>query len=323
MQSIITNNENPAILNNFLDYMVTVKGLSFNTYKAYNSDILMFFKFIKNYMNITIPIKDFNIFVLLKVKESDIIAFLVYLNSNRNNNPYTRERRLCAIRNFYKWLLSTTPGGHLKINPTVSIPSIEKTIRLPKYISLNHAKKIQKVFTIKNCKFPIRNNCIIILFLHTGIRIGELVGININDIDFNQKTLKVCGKGSKERIVYLNTKCIKAIKNYLNYRNRKEKIIDIKSPLFVNRYNKRLGIDGVEDICSKAFKLIGLDGLGYTAHTLRHTAATLMYIYSTSDILIIKDFLGHASITSTQIYTHVYNKTIKESIESNPLSKVA
>ena len=323
MQSKSNSNQNPAILNNFLNYMIATKGLSSNTIRAYCSDIIMFFKFIKKYLDISTPIKDFNIFILLKVKEADIIAFLIYLNNNKNNNPYTRERRLCAIRNFYKWLLSTTPGGIIKNNPAATIPSIEKTVRLPKVLSLRDSKRIQHIFTLKNCRFPIRNNCIITLFLNTGIRISELKGINIKDIDFNHKTIKIHGKGNKERIIYLNEKCIEAIKEYLQYRNRKEVCIKLNDPLFINKQNKRLGVDGIEDVCKKAYKLIGLDNLGYTAHTLRHTAATLMYTYSNVDLLIIKEFLGHASITSTQIYTHVLNEKIKESVEANPLSKIA
>lgn len=313
-------NKNPKILNDFLNYLIGIENRSFNTIKAYNSDLNQFFYFIKEYHNIDVSIKDFNIFILLQVTKSDIIAFLVHLNFNKNNNPYTRQRKLSAIRTFFKWLLSIYPGGYERENPTKYIPNIEKVIRIPRHLSLDQAKKIQTIFTIKNSKFPSRNNAIISLFLNTGIRVSELININLSDINLNNNTIKIYGKGNKERIVYFSNSCKQILLEYINYRNRHGKIIDLNSPLFMNCRNKRIGIDGIEDVCKKAYKLMGLDYCGYTTHTLRHTAATLIYIYVTQDILVIKEFLGHATILSTEIYTHTYNEKLKEAVNKHPLN---
>lgn len=313
-------NDNPRILNLFLNYLLGICGYSMHTIQAYNSDLRQFFNFIKEYNHLPIEIQNFNIFILLQVNKHDVIAFLVSLNFNNNNNPYTRQRKLSAIRSFYKWLLSTYPAGHQKENPTKTIPNIEKLIRIPRHLSIQQAKEIQNIFTLENTKYPQRNNAILSLFLNTGLRAGELIGINIKDINFKDKTILVYGKGHKERKVYFSDSCKQKILNYINYRNRKEKVVDISAPLFINRFGKRIGIDGIEDVCAKAYKLMGLENYGYTTHTLRHTAATLMYIYVTQDILLIKNFLGHITVISTEIYTHTYNEKLKEAVNKHPLN---
>lgn len=312
--------KNPTILNNFLNYLLAIENYSENTIKAYNTDLLQFFSFIKQYLKIAVEVKEFNVFIVLQVKKADIIAFLIYLNFSRNNNPYTRQRKLTAIRRFYKWLLSIHPSGYTIENPARTIQDIEKVARIPKHLNLEQAKEIQDIFTLKNTKFPVRNNAIISLFLNTGMRVSELININLRDINFEKNQISIIGKGNKERIVYFSNSCKEKLKKYIEVRNRNKKIINIEEPLFVSYQNKRIGIDGVEDICAKAYKLLGLEDYGYTTHTLRHTAASLMYIYVKQDILLLKSFLGHASLDSTQIYTHVYNKQVKEAVDRNPLN---
>lgn len=313
-------NDNPKILTKYLNYLLGVCSYSINTIKAYNQDLRQFFSFIKDYNSIPVPIKDFTIFLLLSVTKSDIIAFLVYINFNKDNNPYTRQRKLSAIRSFYNWLLSTYPAGYLKENPTKTIPNIEKLIRVPRHLTLSQAKEIQEVFTLKNTKFPQRNNAIISLFLSTGMRASELININLKDINFKNKSIRIIGKNNKERVVFFTDYCKNKLLKYVDYRTRKEKVVDINSPLFISYQNKRVGIDCIEDVCNKAYKLIGLENYGYTTHTLRHTAATIMYMYVTQNLLVLKEFLGHASVTSTEIYTHVYNEKLKEAINKNPLN---
>ncbi len=254
----VNYDENPRILNNFLNYLEGIRGYTEETIKAYNSDLLQFFNFIKIYLEIQVNIKDFNIFILLQVKESDIITFLVYLNFNRNNCSNTRQRKLCAIRRFYKWLFFTNPTIQ-KENPTSNLPNIEKTIRLPRHLTLSQAQKIQEIFTLENTKYPLRNNAIISLFLSTGIRVSELININLKDINFNTNSITVHGKGNKERTVYFNNKCKEKLLKYISIRNKDKKIIDINEPLFISYQHKRLGIDGVEDICKKAYKLMSLE----------------------------------------------------------------
>lgn len=312
--------KNPTILNEFLYYLLNVLNYSLCTIKAYSHDLTCFFEFIKNYLDIDMDIKEFNIFILLQIKETDIIAFLVYCNFSKNNSPYTRQRKLCAIRRFYKWLFLKYPNMD-KENPTKELPNIEKVVRIPRYLNLEQAKRIQEIFTLRNSKFPARNNAIISLFLSTGIRASELININLNDINFNDNTIKInVGKGNKERKVYINSIAKENLLKYICIRNKNKKLIKINDALFISYHNRRIGIDGIEDVCAKAYELMGLQNHGYTTHTLRHTAASLMYIYVKQDILLLREFLGHARITSTEIYTHIYNKKLKEAVDKNPLN---
>lgn len=310
----------PKILEKYLNYLIAVKGCSINTLKAFSSDLMQFFSFIEKYKEIQVPINEFNIFIVLQVKEADIIAFLVYLNFNRDNSPYTRQRKITALKSFYKWIFDVYSISNTKENPTLGLNSIKKVERLPKYLSLNQAKDVQKIFNSSNTRFPKRNNAIISLFLSTGIRLSELININISDVDFENNSIVIFGKNSKERIVYFNNTCKNSLLEYLNMRNTNENITKSDTPLFLNRFGDRVGIDAVENICTRAFNLIGIHDLGYTAHTLRHTAATIIYIYVKNDILLVKEFLGHESLASTEIYTHLSNNKIKEAVEKNPLN---
>lgn len=312
--------KNPPILNNFLNYLLGIRNYSIRTIKSYNSSLNMFFEFILKYMNLKIELKKINTIILLQVKKSDIIAFLVYCNFTRENTAETRQCKLAAIRTFYKWLLSTIPGGYLQINPTSEIPNIEKIEKIPRHLSLDQAKRIQEIFTLENSRNSERNNAIVSTFLSTGARASELINANLQDLNLKAGTLAVIGKGNKERVLYLNNTCKEKLAKYLERRNRNKKVVSLNEPLFLNKNGSRIGIDCVENICEKAYKLMGLSNCGYTTHTLRHTAATMIYIYVSQDILLLKEFLGHESITSTQIYTHIYNKQVKEAVDKNPLN---
>lgn len=306
--------ENPEILDEYLNYLISAKSYTVETVKSYNIDLLLFFDFIKKYLNIKQNIKDFNKFVLLQVKEKDVIAFMVYCNYARDNNPYTRERKLVAIRGFYNWLLDTFKNDYIT-NPTANIGSIKKVIRLPKYLNLEQAKEIQQIFTNNNCKDPHKNNAIITLFLSTGIRVSELINIKIKDIDFVGKTIKIFGKGSKERIVYFSEKCKIILQEYIKTRENSK-----NEYLFLNNKNEKYTRNGIYHICKKAYKLLDLEEKHFSTHTLRHTSATILYMYVKQDTLLLKQFLGHSSIASTQIYTHIHNDKIKDAVEKNPLS---
>lgn len=314
--------ENPKVLNDFLNYLIVFKNYSKGTVEGYNTDLIIFFNFLIKYLNLKIKIKDMSVFILSTIKESDIIAFLVYLNYNRDNSFKTRQRKLSSIKSFYKWLFSHFPIFNSKENPTKNIPHIEITERTPKHLRLNDALKIQHIFNISNSRNPARDNTIITLFLNCGLRLSELTGINLKDIDFNNTTLNVIGKGNKERTVYLNKSCLTAIKNYIEVRPKEGIKNDANAsnePLFKDNRNKRITIFNIEKICKKAFMLAGLKEYKYTTHSLRHTSATYLY-ESTKNILIVKEFLGHSSITSTQIYSHINNENIKNAINNNPLN---
>lgn len=314
----IDYSKNPKILNDFLKYLSTM-NYSIKTIEAYCSDLLLFFRFYKEYSKVDIEIYFFNEIILSRVQTSDIYAFLTYLAQEHNNNPYTRQRKLSSIRSFYNWLFSHYPTFSNKKNPAKDIPNIEKTVRIPKYLNLEQSKKIIKIFTLENSLYPLRNNTIIFLFLNTGLRVSELVSLDIKDVNLNEKYIRLVGKRNKERIVFINEATKKQLSKYIESRF-KENAIDINEPLFINHRNKRLGIDGVEDICEKAYKLMGLENRGYTTHTLRHTAAVLIYQYVKSDILLLKELLGHESISSTEIYTHVFDERAKQAIDNNPLN---
>lgn len=312
---------NPSVLNEFDCYLLS-KNFSDKTVISYNADILIFFNFLKDYNDIPISIREFNLFLVMHVKKSDIYAFMVYLNMHKDNSPATRQRRLASIRHFYKWLFRIKLKNFDKPNPTYGIGNIGKVERLPKTLSLKEAKEIQKCFNSENSANYLRNNTIISLFLSTGIRISELVSINESDINFEEKSIRIIGKGNKERKVYFNSLCKDRLLEYIEFKKVKDNNQkNSKSiPLFINKDGGRLTTASVENVCKQAFSLIGIRDKDYTAHTLRHTAATLIYKYVKPDILLLKEFLGHSSVLSTEIYTHIYNDDLKKAVNKNPLS---
>ncbi len=314
------NEKNPKILNEFLDYLLAIKSYSINTIKEYNRDLLLFFYFIKKYYNYKIEVKDFNQLVLLQIKKSDIIAFLVYCNYTRDNNPYTRQRKLAAIRCFFKWLLGNFPDNITILNPADGIENIHKTIRIPKYLNLKQAKHIQTIFTVTNSKYPIRNNTMIALFLSTGLRVSELISIKLKDINFSNNSIKIIGKGNKQRIVYFNDYCRKQLNMYISLRNKKVKVTNLNEPLFLSNQQRKMTRNTAYYICKKAFNYIGITEKQYSPHTLRHTAATLIYMHVKPDMLLLKEFLGHSSISSTEIYSHINDPQVRDAVEKNPLS---
>ena len=308
--------ENPKILNDFLNFLLIVQNYSKETIKNYNSDLLIFLKFIIKYLELDMQVKDINIFILTSIKRSDIIAFMVYLNYERDNCFKTRQRKIASLKSFYKWIFNNYPSiTKYKENPTINIPAIKPAERLPKYLSLEKVKRISNVFNLSNSRNAIRDNTIITLFLNCGLRLSELSGINICNINFNKRTLNVIGKRNKERVVYLNKKTINSIKEYLSFK----KIIDYKGPLFTYGQNKRLSIYSIEKICHKAFKLANLSEYDYTVHSLRHTAAVNIYRH-TKDILVLKEFLGHVSVLSSEVYMHIDNDAVRNAVNSNPLN---
>lgn len=305
--------ENPEILNDFIDYLLSVKSYSTETVKSYNIDLLLFFNFIKEYLNFNIEVKNFNKFILMQVKEADIIAYLVYCNYTRQNSAFSRYRKLMAIKCFFRWLFNNIPDDVILKNPAENIRSINKIERLPRYLNLEQARKIKNVFNDNNSRNPTKNNMIIQLFLASGIRTSELISIKIKDIDFKEKTIKIIGKGNKQRTAYFDESCKKALLKYLSQTQ-----VNIDDYLFLNSRNKPYSRNEIYYICKKAFNLLNLDK-NFSTHTLRHTSATLLYM-AKGDILAVKEFLGHSSIVSTQIYTHLYNQKLKEAVEKNPLS---
>lgn len=272
-------------INDFLMYSKNVLSYSDATIKAYRDDLLLFMHFAKGFLNLEIEVEDINIFILRSFKPNLIYSYLVYLNYYRDNTASTRQRRVEALRSFYKYMYKFYPSFREENNTMSSIEKVQQIFRLPKYFNLQQAKQLQGIFNKKNCRYPERNNAIIDVFLTTGVRISELVSLNINKIDFDNKLCRLIGKGNVERTIYFSSNCINKLQLYLNTRN------DNNDALFLSNQSKRISVDAVEDICHKAYKLLGLsDCTGYSAHTLRHTSATIIY-RSTRDILLTKEFL--------------------------------
>lgn len=250
----INNINNSEILKNFLEYLLVVKNLSIGTVERYNYNLLNFFNFIKIYNNIEEDVKNFDINILLGIKQADILAFLVYLNYYKDNSSKTRQIALGNIRNFYEWLIKIKPDK-FTINPTKNIPNITKSKNKNTFLTLEQSKKLSNIFTYENSYNPTRDNTIISLFLNTGMRISELYNLNIRDINIENKTIKIIGKGNKEREIYLNEGIKKRLSKYLEEMN----FCNIDEPLFKNNKSNRLGKDGITRICKKAYKLAGLD----------------------------------------------------------------
>ena len=321
---MIDTSNNPEVLNSFLEYITTILNKSENTVKEYNYDLSHFLKFIKYHFNLTdetdiknIDIKDIKLQTIEKIQLEDIHAFLFYLTNTYNSKPATRARKVASIRVFFKYLTNTK--RLLKIDPTIGLETPKQEKRLPKYLSLENSKKLLETTKNEESEFKERDYAIITLFLNCGMRLSELVGINIKSIDFSENRLTVIGKGNKERTIYLNKACVDAINNYLNVRPHDGVKADSRDALFLSKRKERISNRMVQEIVKRELALSGLDIDKYSVHKLRHTAATLMYQYGGVDIRALQVLLGHQNISTTQIYTHVENEQVRNAVKSNPL----
>lgn len=325
---MISIDENPDFLNSFLEYSLAYKHKSPNSVDQYNSDLVMFLRYMKFHLKLTkekdfkkIIIRDFTIEQLSKITQEDIHTFISYLSINRRCGPATCARKISTIRIFFKYLTITTQT--LKNNPAQNLETPKLNKRLPKYLTLEDSQKLLNVAQYdKDSKNSERDYAIITLFLNCGLRLSELVSINISDIKFDDCKLTVIGKGNKERTIYLNKACIKSINDYLQVRpkNAKKDSKNSDKALFLSAYRQRISKRTVENVVSRKLQKAGLDTSKYSTHKLRHTAATLMYQYGQVDIRALQELLGHESIATTEIYTHVDNNQVRHAVESNPLS---
>ena len=316
------NDSNPEFLNDYLVHMKVVRMLSERTIGEYYLDIRLFLKFYKSSQdNIDLPVEDIDISAmtvenLRKITVSDIYSFIFYATDERKNADRARYRKLSSLRSFFKYLTKTT--HLLKDDPTkdIDVPAPKKS--LPKFLSLEESLRL---LATSDDGDSVRDYCILTLFLNCGMRLSELVGINISHIDFSEARMKVLGKGNKERMVYLNSACMDAISRYLAVRGQNEKAAD-EPALFISNRNKRISKRRVQQIVENAIDAAGLDGKGITTHKLRHTAATLMYQYGDADVLTLKELLGHENIATTEIYTHLSAESVRNAVDSNPLANV-
>lgn len=311
----------PQQLNNFLNYLTTVKERSPNTMSAYKVDLVMFFRFLKLYKTKLpkdiefeeIDISDIDDKFIKDIHLTDLFSFMSFLDNYRDNGSYAKARKVATLKSFFKFLY-----GKVKIldeNPAIELESPKIKKRNPIYLTLEESKRLLSSIDGTN---KARDYCIITLFLNCGFRLSELCSIDISKI--KEDTLYVVGKGNKERTIYLNNACLKAIDEYLKVRNKNLDKIKDKDALFISRNNTRINKRTVELMLKKYLKKANLDEEKYTPHKLRHTAATLMYKHGDVDIRSLQKILGHENISTTQIYTHVDNEKLREAVSLNPLS---
>lgn len=326
---MIDIDRNPMFLNKFLDYQSVTLNKSPNSVKEYNYDLVRFLKYISYKKKLTdkknfdeIEIHDFSLEALDSITEDDIQSYLFFMANNYESKPATISRKASTIRIFFKFLHKRK---FISNNPALDIETPKREKRLPKYLSLAESEKLLTTINDdeKDRNKP-RDFAIITVFLNCGIRLSELVGINISNIDFTENKMTVIGKGNKERTIYLNDSSIRAIKSYMATRPPKEKLKEAdQDALFLSERLERISNRTVQYIVKRELAKAGLDTRKYSVHKLRHTAATLMYQYGQVDIRALQELLGHESISTTQIYTHVENKQVRNAVKSNPLSDMS
>lgn len=312
--------EAPLILKDFLNYMETIKGKSKNTTKEYFYDLRLFLRFMKVYRGMAkeedfdvIPIQDVDVEFIKSISLSDLYSYMSFLSRERDAVASSRSRKVASIRSFFSYL--TNKAKLLDYNPAAELESPKILKRLPRYLNIEESKKLLNSVSGEHRQ---RDYAIITLFLNCGLRLSELVSINLNKI--KNDTLTVIGKGGKERTIYLNKACLKALDAYL--RVRPVEGVKDKNALFLSERKKRISNKTVQYIVKKYIKSAGLDPERYSTHKLRHTAATLMYKYGNVDIRALQEILGHESISTTEIYTHLDSQQLKNAVESNPLADI-
>lgn len=331
----------PKALKDYLYYLRVVKSRSELTVLNYYTDLRTFLRFYKvengtasadpeDFREITIS--DLTDDDLKKVDLMLVQKFLYFISTDKGNEQKARYRKAVALRQFFKYL--TNNKGLFDVNPLSNLELPSPKAALPKYLTLEQSLEMLSHIDTPAQK---RDYCMAVFFLNCGMRLSELVGIDLKDIRMTHNenneeiyTLKVLGKGSKERIIYLNAACVAAYKDYLNpaetdnavrAENGNRDMTANTDALFLSSRRTRISNRRVEQIIEQCFKSCGLDNMGFSVHKLRHTAATLMY-QTGVDVRVLKDVLGHENLNTTQIYTHVSSKQLENAVNMNPLSTV-
>lgn len=323
--------EAPQILCDFLSYHETIKAHSQKTVDEYFLDLRNFFRYIKQARDPAlrdkpwdeIPILDVDLALIRSITLTDIYGYLTYLSRDRAQQPNsdrteyglsatTRARKIATLRSFFNYL--TQKAHLLEVNPVKDLDSPKLMKTLPKYLTLDESLELLDSVDGPNSE---RDYCILTLFLNCGLRISELIGLNLNDIQ--NDALRVLGKGNKVRIVYLNDACKDALSYYLAVRrpiSGKD-----QNALFLSSRNQRISRSSVHALVKKHLARAGLDSTQYSSHKLRHTAATLM-LGSGVDVKAVQEVLGHEHLNTTEIYTHIDNEALRVAARANPLGKV-
>ena len=319
----------PEIIRDFLFYHETIKGHSKRTIDEYFLDLRTFFRFLKIFKNLVpadtpfeeISIMDIDLEFVKNVTITDVYEYLAFLSRDRpkhGNSRYTefglsansRARKIAVIRSYYKYL--TLKANKLSENPVADLDSPKLKKSLPRFLSLDESVRLLDGVTGPNRE---RDFCILTIFLNCGLRISELAGLDISDL--RADSIRVLGKGNKERIVYINDACAAAINDYLMIR-KNIAAID-KRALFLSSRRIRISTSTIHSLVKKHLLSAGLDSSKYSSHKLRHTAATLM-LKSGVDVRTLQELLGHEHLNTTQIYTHVESDSLREAALRTPLS---
>lgn len=312
-------------IRDFLIYIETIQGKSQKTVDEYYTDLRTFFRFIKKHKGLApdscpfeeIDIDDVTLELIRSISSADLYEYLLYLSRSRHNNARTRARKIASLRSFYKYL--TDKAGVLETNIAAAIEPPKAQKKLPKFLTLEESSQLLTSLEQAADENSARDLAIISIFLNCGLRVSELVGINLSDIKAD--TLRVLGKGNKERNVFLPPSCQTAIAAYLSVRPREHVKNMDQNALFLSRNHQRISVSTVQKMVLRRIKEAGLSTEGISVHKLRHTAATLMHQYGGVDIRVLQEVLGHSNLSSTQIYTHVASGQVSEAIMSNPLAR--
>lgn len=311
------------ILNSYGNYMIAVAGKSSRTVQLYRYDIIMFFRRLKIDRGLVpktkpmndISVEDIDAEIIGSVTPEEILGFLVWLNDSHLKST-SRARRIASLRSFFHYCYKKK--RLISSDPTDDIENPKLPVRQPAYLTLEESQELLKTAYDAPTMNSTRDYCMLVLFINCGMRLSELRGIDIDHI--KDTTLRVIGKGNKERTVYLNPSCLEAIEDWLYMRNSIKIHPEAQNALFVSKFGNRISDDAVQYAIKRLFALAGLDTNKFSVHKLRHTAATLMYKYGHVDIRSLQAILGHNSVSTTQIYTHVDNEQLQEAVNSNPLA---
>ena len=314
--------ESFPILKEYLFYQQTIRQKSVKTVDEYFLDLRTFFRFLKQYRGDvpsdadfeSIVIDDIDLDFLKTVTLNDAYEFMNYLQRERGNLAASRARKCSSIKGFFKYI--TQKKHYLEKDPVEELEVPKKKKALPKYLTLEQSIELLNAVEGENRE---RDYAILTLFLNCGLRVSEMSGLNYTDIR-NDNTIRVLGKGNKERVIYLNSACVNAVNDYMRVRPV-DGVID-KNALFISRNHRRMSVKTIQAMVYKYLEKIGLSAQGYSCHKLRHTAATLMYQHGGVDVRVLKEVLGHENLGTTEIYTHLSSEQMKKAADSNPLAKV-
>jgi integrase/recombinase XerC len=326
--------EESTIINEFLEYLKFERRFSEHTAKCYGADLTQFSDFLcgvsedgnheRDSMSLghnhhghghaTAVATQVHVEanqLLLSADTDSVRAYLAHLNEKEYSKA-TIARKLATLRSFYKFLVKR---NYVTTNPVTAVRTPKQDKKLPRFLEYEEVKRLLETPPI-NTWLGARDRAIMETLYSTGIRVSELVALNMEDIDFLGEVIHVRGKGKKERIAPIGTSALQTIQHYMEFRNKRAQNnsnFDSKV-LFVNKHGKRLSTRSVRRKMDKYLKMAGLDP-AISPHTLRHSFATHM-LNNGADLRSVQELLGHQSLSTTQVYTHLTTSRLKEVYEN-------